>query len=542
MGSGSTAARPRLHVAWVVVAVLVLWRVVYHSLYLQDVPFALATFSDGRQYELAALDVLEHPPLGSKPFYLQGAYAYFMALAMALDDWVTLALLAQLVVAGATAWLFHRAAAAELGPRVGAWATAALLAYPMLAFYENKFLTAQLTVTACVLVLASAAWVRRREGWGPLVASGAALGLAVLLRPNLALMGPFAAWSIVLLVRARGGSVGRALGAWAVGLTLALAPMALRNAVVTDQLTVFPAHGGGTSFYIGNNAGARGVWNSAGGLLTGDVSRERDELRAQLGIPPGTEAQEAAAIGRALYVRAFEDIAADPGRWLWLELRKAWLLVGTDELAQDYDPYGEREMVPFDHRIGIPFGVLLVVGIVGGVAWWRRTRDEPERRIVTFALLSIAVATVAGNLLYFTSSQHRLPLVVPAAFLFPLGVAHLRDAVVQRRWPVLAAVAIAVALTFIPRRKLREPSGQHYYNLAVAWLAVDEPARARAPLDRAVELLPDHPVIRLERLRLSMRLEDFDAAREDLDAIERLDAPSWVRAAAAAEGQRLDPG
>ena len=64
---------------------LVAYRIVYHCVYLRDVPFALATFSDGRQYEMAALDILAHPPLGSAPFYLQCFYAYFMALPMAIE-------------------------------------------------------------------------------------------------------------------------------------------------------------------------------------------------------------------------------------------------------------------------------------------------------------------------------------------------------------------------------------------------------------------------------------------------------------------------
>ena len=76
---------------------LALLRVLYHFTYLAEVPFALATFSDGRQYELAALDILDHPPLGTHPFYLQGLYAYQMALPMMLGARIAFALLLQLV-------------------------------------------------------------------------------------------------------------------------------------------------------------------------------------------------------------------------------------------------------------------------------------------------------------------------------------------------------------------------------------------------------------------------------------------------------------
>jgi hypothetical protein len=539
--SGLSARGIRIDGATVAIVVLVLWRVAYHSLYLGEVPFAIATFSDGRQYELSALDLLEHPPLGSKPFYLQGVYAYFMAIPMAIEPWVTFALIAQLLLAGGTLWLFYRVAVHELGGSLGRWATVVVLAYPMLAFYENKFLTAELTVCASVLILAAISWARRRHGAWPLVGLGAALGFGVLARPNFALVVPFAVWAVVVLARSRGRTLARDLGAFALGLALLLAPMALRNAVVTGQTTVFPAHGGGTSFYIGNNADARGVWNSAGGMLTGDVSRERDELRDRLGVPATTEAEEAAAIGRALYRRALDEIADEPGRWAWLELRKVWLFVGTDELTQDYDPYGEAEMVPFDQRVGIPFGVMIVLAAIGGAVGWRRAREDPDRwRAVGLVLAGIVVATVAANLLYFTSSQHRLPLCVPAALLVPLSFGWLRDAFVRRRIVALALVALAIGLTFVPRRKVRAPSGQHYYNLGVAWNAADEPSRARKVLDRAVEKLPDHPVVRLERARAAHRVGDLATAHADLDVLDAMpDVPTWIRAAVTEERERL---
>ena len=320
---------------------LALLRVLYHCTYLAEVPFALATFSDGRQYELAARDILDHAPLGTRPFYLQGLYAYQMALPMALRAWVSFALLLQLVIAGLTHWWFFRAIARWRGRTEAGWATATLLSFPMLAFYENKFLTGALAVTVSVAVLAAAVRVHERGTPGRWLVLGLAVGLAILARPNFALLVP-----VVLVAGWKcGPGRTRMIAACGFGIVLALLPMAARNAVVTGHATVLPAHGGGTTFYIGNNVKARGVWNDAGGLLTGDVSREREELRDTLGVPPGTDAEEIAAIGRALYVRGWSEIADDPRHWLWLEVRKVWLMLGNDPLTQDYDLFGERELL-----------------------------------------------------------------------------------------------------------------------------------------------------------------------------------------------------
>jgi 4-amino-4-deoxy-L-arabinose transferase-like glycosyltransferase len=528
-----------------VLGALVAYRLIYHSIYVRDVPFALATFSDGRQYELAALDILAAAPLGTEPFYLQGLYAYFMALPMMLAPWVSLAILLQLVVAGLASWGFFRATAWWLGRPRAAWSTAVLLAYPALAFYENKVLTAALAVATSVLVLLTVARAQARPGIGRIAVVGFALGLAVLARPNALVAVPFVLWAIVLISQPGAPSRPRAIAAVGVGLLLSLGPMAMRNAVVTGSPTVLPAHGGGTSFYIGNNRHARGVWNDAGGLMSGEVAHERVELAARLGIDERSGGREAAAIGQALYRRAFAEIREDPSRWVWLLVRKLGRALGNDELTQDYDWWGEREMLPWAHRIPVPFGVVLALGCVGAVVLRRRIRerraerdDEPDARPLAWTLVGLAAAVLAANIGYFTSSQHRLPLVVPLAVLAGLGVPALRDAVIhlakrRDRWSAMRLVGLAVVLlgvASVPRAKRREVSAAHDYNLAVAWLRLGEPDMALEALDRAVERRPGHPLIRLERATLRRERGDFEGARADLDHIVELDSqPQWVR-------------
>lgn len=538
------------------IAACVIYRICYHSAYIRDVPFALATFSDGRAYEAAALDILSAPPWGTQPLYLQGIYAYFMALPMAVRPWPSLALLAQLAVASFTLWLFFRTTAHWLGRRDAGWALLVLLTYPMLAFYENKYLTASLAVTSFVLLLAAFSWVQRRPhggsgassvlGWGMV---GAAAGLAVLARPNMVLAIPFGVVAMVLELRRRGVTrwaavLRRGLVPAVLGGALALAPLAVRNVVVTGVPTVLPAHGGGTSFYIGNNARAKGVWNNASGLLSGDVTKETRELSKALGIDADSESEAIAKIGDALYSRAFDEIREDPGRWLWLELRKAWLMVGNDELTQDYDYWGEREAIRFAHRVGVPFGALMVFGLLGAASFARRSRSRRDRQMLPVAWLcaGLAFGVVAANLMFFTSAQHRLPLVVPLALFGVLGVRRCVELVRERRPIVLVLVAVGLVLVSIPRTTDEEPTAAHYYNLGVAWLRLDQPHDALAAFDRAVEVRPDHPVIRLERATLLRKAGDFERALADIERVEAASGlPGWVRARVDYERRFLPP-
>jgi len=523
-----------------VIAILAIYRVLYHLTYVGEVPFAVAPISDGRVYESAAKDILLHPPLGTAPFHLQGAYAVMLAVGMALGG-IGTGLLLQLLFAVLGFWALFVACRRMFGAKAAGITVVLALAVPVLAFYENKFLTATITVVAECLVLlayAKAEGGDPRRGWFARLGCGVASGLAVLARPNLLLALPTTAWA---LVRVAPGGVRRVavLGAWLLGLGLALAPMAVRNEIVTGTPTVMPAHGGGTSFYIGNNAKARGVWNSADGLLTGDVSHEVDELGAG---GKGTAAELAAreqALGRELYARAFAEIADDPGHWAWLEVRKLWLLVGNDELTQDYDWIGEREMLPWAWRWGVPFGVVLGLAVLG-VGVVRRGEHGAAR----LGLLGgLAGATVIANLVFFTSAQHRLPLLIPLLVLAGPGVLRIGEALrtrgrsLTRRDKILAAVAALLMMqAVVPRTRVHEPSAAHYYNLALAWDRVYEPRRALDALDRALMLRPDHPVILIERAVLRRELGYFDAARQDLDHLAVMpDVPQWVQRRAARE-------
>jgi hypothetical protein len=330
--------------------------------------------------------------------------------------------------------------------------------------------------------------------------------------------------------------------AFAVGVVLALAPMVVRNAVVTGHATALPVHGGGTSFYIGNNAAARGLWNTADGALSGDVSHEVEELTEE---GSGSLVEREQALGREMYGRAWDDIRASPGRWIVLELRKAWLTFGNDELAQDYDPYGEREILPWAWTYSLPFGLVLGLAVLGA----REVRRGAHGRARLWLLLGLATATVISNLVFFTSSQHRLPLWIPLAVLAVPGLGVVARAIrsrgkelVRADWILFSIAAVLAVQAFVPRTRTHRASAVHYYNLALAWDRVGEPKRALDALDHALDLRPDHPVIRLERGALRRELGYLDAARDDFAHLATLpDTPEWVRRRAALEMQELAP-
>lgn len=555
-----------------VLLVLIAYRVAYHATYLGEVPFAHATFSDGSVYEAAARDILHHPPLGSKAFYLQGAYAYLLAIGMSIHAWPSLGLLVQLLLACATLIIFHRQAIQLWGRRAGLLCSIALLAHPGLTFYENKYVSAELGIACNVLVLAGFVALLRADAARTsarvltCLALGFASGLAILARPNLILALPCTLLAIVALARPDSPSQPRswralslALCTTTLGLLLALAPMAARNLAVTGYPDIGPVHAGGTSFFIGNNPESKGVWND-GGLLSANLGTESEELTQALAIDPTLpERERARAIGDALYQRSLAWIANNPGTWLDLELHKLWLTLGDQQLTQDYDWLGERELIPWAHRVGVSFSLLLALALLGAGAVfgqrWRPLARNPEapafprtfaaRRALAWFLLGQLGAPLAANLLFFTSAQHRLPLIVPLALLAGPGLLALLADVRGRLAPgqassqtkplptwLLLTALLALAQGPWLRTRAHAPHPVHYYNLALAQDSIGEPRDALASLDRAIELRPNHAIFRLRRAHLRVRLLDHAGAAEDLAVIDQLAAnegvPAWV--------------
>jgi hypothetical protein len=166
-------------------------------------------------------------------------------------------------------------------------------------------------------------------------------------------------------------------------------------------------------------------------------------------------------------------------------------------------------------------------------------------------LLGQVVAVFAANVIFFTSSQHRLPLVIPLAFvagpaLVGLWPGFVRDRGEPAPWPgrprgwVLAVAAALFIQSLWPRLSAHEPTAVHFHNLALVLDEGGSPRKALETCDRAVERDPDHAVMRLQRARLARRLREYDKAQIDLDHLGQLaDAPTWVRSQAARERDLL---
>lgn len=524
----------------VVLLLLLAFRVAYHARYLLLSPFAQVTLSDGQVYEEAARDLLAHPPWGTQPFFLQGLYAYVLALGMAIVPVPVAGLCVQLALCALGLWAVYRALREAFDVVPARAAMAVLLGYPALWFYESKYLSAGIGMAAngaALLAFMRLTRLGRARDAGLL---GLALALSVLGRPNMVLALPFAVLAVALwdgrtpgrdeaeapLPRRRPTS--SLLVALALGTALGVAPMALRNAIVIGKAQVFPSHGGGIPFFIGNNPHADGLWNSGGGLLTGQVGFERLELQQKLGLTGLSGGALDRAIGDTLYARTLAHLQREPVQALGLALRKLALCLGNAEHAHDFDRLGEAEQLGAVFQRGLPFGVLLGLGALGLVLLWRAgTADPPAvaRRALCVFLVGQALAVIAANVVYFHASQHRLPLALPlavggaavfAVLARPGGLTTLRT---RHAGACVLALLLGVQ-AFVPREPSppRAVTASHHANLAAAFETLGDDGRALGAYRTAVAKSPKRAIL---HLRMGLLLARMGHSAEAISAFER---------------------
>jgi tetratricopeptide (TPR) repeat protein len=617
---------PRRRAArWLLPAVFVLALAVRlaFSHEIRDLPTLHQLVMDAQRYDALARDVLDHGWRPREPFYQAPLYPYLLAAVYAVAGRSPAAMRVVQALAGAITAVLAAVAAGRLSRRR---ATAAAAVAGMLAalYAPAVFYTPLLLKTVPVLLLESAALVLllpppgRRMTAARALAAGCALGGAALLQESLLVLAPAAALFVLAagsngeaafgerhnppapedraatreLVSddggpsptapdpepaASGGSrhgqewqrrLAAALGLGA-GAALALAPATLLNYAAGGELLLTSSQGG-MNFYIGNARGATGTYAA---LSPGSQAPEQQRADArrlaaafasrERGRPVAPGALTPAEISRIFWHETGRQIAADPGAWLRLLLRKLRLFWNTYELpdAEGFRVYRrESTLLRCDPAV---FGMVAPLAAVGLAALVREGR---RREAALLALL--AAAACAAVVTFFVFGRYRLA-VVP--FLLPLaaaGVLELAEVCTRARatgWrtaarpaqdlALLAAAGLVVNLPCYPAAEIRRQDAVIEYNLgtaATSWSedsyadfrrlaagggaaspaarrrlaeAVEEASRAAAYLEAAAGASPGFLAAELEwavaRERRASYLADaggYGEAAADLDA------------------------
>ena len=404
---------------------------------------------------------------GPVPYFVSPLYAYFLA---ATGPSFPLARVVQILLGTAAVALVFLTARRLFGERAALVAGVLYAFTGVVTFHEVLILQAALDpfLTALFLYLLAVAVGRDEEkislkvkrgeartgarmGWGASVAAGAAGGLLSLNRPNALLC--VAAIAVALgLFTFKENLLRRVWIAtvFLAGAAVTIAPIALRNLLVSHEFVLISSHGG-LNFLVGNGPGATGVYREIPGI-TPDIG----------GQAADTKRVAEAAEGRPLTTRevsshfaqeAFRWIRANPGAAASLFLRKIQFTFSGDEapLNFSFPWYREKSLALKLLAVGpgllVPLaGAGFVFGLLGAAG---AASERREALLVWSAFVPAYVFAVAA---FFVATRYRLPLLVALAPLGGAAVGGLPEAWRAKRGlgAATAAAAVLAAVSLWP--------------------------------------------------------------------------------------------
>jgi tetratricopeptide (TPR) repeat protein len=483
---------------------------------------------DARRYDALAREILDHGWRPREAFYQAPLYPYLLAAVYAVSGRSLAAVRLVQALLGSLTAVLAAVAAGRLwldADRRRA-AVAAAIAGGLAALYAPAvFYTPLLLKTVPALFLESAALALLLPPAGRALsaarglAAGCALGAAALLQETLLPLAAVAALFVFATSNgarvggagadglrshrprvdgagrdraagAEGGLAGRgarAAMALLAGAALALAPAALLNYAAGGEFLITSSQGG-MNFYIGNARGATGTYAalSAGSQAPESQRADAQRLAAayasrESGRPVSPAALTPARVSRILWREAGRQIAADPGAWVRLMLRKTRLFWNAYELpdAEGFRVYRRESTLLACDPVG--FGLVAPLAAVGLLALAGPARGGRTGRRGALLLATLAAVTCLSVVLFFVFGRYRLA-VVP--FLLPLaaaGVIELIEVGFRARAPgsqraartaldlaLLAGAGLAVNLPCYSAAEVLRQDAVIEYNLGTA--------------------------------------------------------------------------
>jgi tetratricopeptide (TPR) repeat protein len=506
-------------------------RLIY-LLQLQRAPVFATLLGDGRIYDEWAVRIAAGDWLGSDVFYQSPLYPYLLAVLFKIFGHHLLAVrIVQAALGSASCVLLAIAGKRFFSAGIGLAAGVLLAVYPVAIFFDGLIQKSGLDLFLVTLTLACVGEFQHRPRLRWLVAAGLATGAFILNRENARLIYPvLIAW---LWIAFR-STPWRKRAGWIALLTACVAavllPVGWRNYHVGGEFLLSTSQLG-PNFYIGNHAGAPGIYDP---LLPdrGDPAAERadatrlaEEARGRR-LSPGEVSDY--WLGRGL-----DFIRQQPVSWLALTGRKLLFTLGGPEITdtESIDAYADDSWLLRILR-WFGFGIVLPLGVFG--AW--QTRTAGRKLMVLYALFGSLVLSVV---LFYAMARYRYP-VVPVVMLF--AAAALADLVAVRRSGVRsrlvgAGLAVAVACNLL----VPNPDDVTYANLAGELLAEGRPAEAVPLLEKAVRAAPSYAPAHFSLGLAAERVGNTARARDEYAAAVTL-RPTYFEAQRLLGAALLDAG
>lgn len=465
---------------------------------MRQTPIGQVLLIDSDFYHKSALAIMEKGVWGEQVFFMNPFYSYFLALIYSLFgvqwEWVWLL---QALMGCAICYATYGIGRSLWDEMTGCIAAGLLGCCGVLIFYEGALLTA--TPIVCFNLLALYLLLGKRS---PLtgvrsLAAGILLGLSATARPFSLLVALALLYWIYRTPDLRLTRHGSLL--WA-GVLLILLPVVLRNFLIGGEwgLTTSSA---GMNFYVGNHHGANGIYAQVDFLSSAEPNHEREEFIAEAQRRCGCTLTPQGA-SRYWLGEGLRFIWEQPIDYLRLMGKKAYWFVNRVEAQNNLSFYFARDFIPLLNWTAIGWWFFMPLAMAG---WFHAYRDRTGQALELYVLCYIA-----GCMLFFVSSEYRLP-IVPILALYSAHCLRVVIRLWQERkvfelWPMgCIAVGMAVPVLYgtvdAERLMLRRVD---YYNFGALYERQGMPEKAADLYGKSLRIDPNFApaVSALNRLKL----------------------------------------
>ncbi|MGH7337141.1 MAG: ArnT family glycosyltransferase, partial [Myxococcota bacterium] len=338
-------------------------------------PFFALHDVDSALYDAWARRILAGLPLDDGALILGPLYAYFLALVYAVAGATPAAVKVVQCALGVASVGLVGLLTRECFDRRAALAAAAIAAlYEQLIFYGGALLVANVQVPLVLLLVWMAVRALRDPTPVRWLVCGLLCGLCALARQTDLLFAPALLVGLFVLQRSIGAPrLARLAALFAAGVAVLLLPFTLHNYRASGDFVLVNATGG-ANLYMGNNAHTDGTW-----MPPPIAGRADSPLAMREVFTRVAEAREGRPLlpseVSAFWTReALAFIAAEPGRWLALELRKLALFFNAREVWNIRAIDAEREFSAVLRLPLLRYGAVAPLGLLGIALSARRWR------------------------------------------------------------------------------------------------------------------------------------------------------------------------
>lgn len=429
-------------------AVAFIVRLIYLIEYSHAPEFALPMIDEKWHWEWAA-QIVNQSFWGDTAYFRAPLYPYFLALLYWTSGAsVFVAKLLQSILCFGTAIFIYRIADYLFNKKTAILSALIYAFYGTLVFYETMFLIPALFLFLTCWGMARYIIYLDSKSTGRWLLTGLIFGLAAIARPNILIVIPaLMFWKFYVDGREkiRAGRILRPV-VLLIGVLLAVAPVTVRNKIVTGEYILISSQGG-INLYLGNNPEADGLTmlmpeidlnESVSWRQFGQVTRAAAQAEAKRQLSDSDESAFWTA-------KAVSFITENPGKFMSLVWRKTVYLVSGFENSDNINIYYHRAKsnlyaaLVWHKLLYFPFGLLLPLAL-GGIYLYR----DRWRRLMPLYLFCLFY--IPSIVLFLVTARHRLVLVpflimLAAAAIFKLIQSFKKSRIKE------AMLAIAIVVT-----------------------------------------------------------------------------------------------